>query len=84
MDVDSITTRILSRSGFYEEGMMGEHFWTEMQHYRTYQERGLCSRVEEFGKEATETRMGSNSFTEDNSDEEFFECWDYWHRLGSL
>ena len=84
MDVDLMTLRILSRSGFYDSGEDQEHFWTEMHYYRGHCREGVeCQNQEEGAEPLSEN--SSDDFQESSELlEEFFACWDYWNRLESL
>ena len=84
MDVNSMTLRILSRSGFYEDGgENGEFFWTEMHYYKNQCREEWCNMSE--GEDCQDSEDFFVQESEDvDSDDEFFECWEYWHRIGSL
>jgi hypothetical protein len=87
MDVNSMTLRILSRSGFYEDGgENGEFFWTEMHYYKNQCGRKWCEEAEddEWGDDPDFDGLFVQETPEEETEDEFFECWDYWHQIGSL
>ena len=87
MDVDSMTLRILSRSGFYnDDGDDQEYFWTEMHYYKNHcRENEVClEELDATYQDNSDKLYNSNHIGELIWETEFFECWEYWHRLGSL
>ena len=84
MDVNLMTLRILSRSGFYEDGgENGEFFWTEMHYYKNQCREEWCE-TEEWEEDPDYDDLFDQESQEEESEDEFFECWDYWHQIGSL
>lgn len=84
MDVDLMTLRILSRSGFYDGEEDQEHFWTEMHYYRDHCRGDVECQDRENDGVPTVFPDSLNDLHEGADLKEFFACWDYWNRLESL